>query len=224
VGRKIDPVGVLQINHDLHQRQRIDKPRCNQAFALANLFDGPVRFLDGAQKLCKVLKPPLPVAGIMVRALRERLSDPDADVVRLACALFAILPEKAAAPAIPRLGKLLVNRTPSIRLAAVRALRCLGARDRETLGMYVCSLAIDDAELRHAVGVALCEAGGGAIPLLVAALADDDPNAKIGAAIVLGRFGPGAASAVAALTALLEDSREAVRSAASKALERIRAE
>jgi len=169
-------------------------------------------------------KPPLPVAGILVRALRERLSDPDADVVRLACALFAILPEKAAAPAIPRLGKLLVNRTPSIRLAAVRALRCLGARDRETLGMYVCSLAIDDAELRHAVGVALCEAGGGAIPLLVAALADDDPNAKIGAAIVLGRFGPGAASAVAALTALLEDSREAVRSAASKALERIRAE
>jgi hypothetical protein len=61
-----------------------------------------------------------------------------------------------------------------------------------------------------------------AIPTLIRALADEDPETRAAAAGALGELGTNAAAAVPALARALQDDNEAVRTAATKALDRIR--
>jgi RNA polymerase sigma factor (sigma-70 family) len=61
-----------------------------------------------------------------------------------------------------------------------------------------------------------------AIPILIQALADKDPDTRAGAATALGEIGPDAAAAIPALKRALQDENEAVRVAAAKALNRMR--
>ena len=167
-------------------------------------------------------KPALPATDVFVRALRERLSDTEPAVVELACKLFVRLPESARAKAIPRIAKLLMHQDNETRLTAVDTLRKFGAQDRATVQAYVRSLSIQNRDLRNRVGRALLDIGGSAIPVLISALSEENPQAKVGAADALGRFGPMASSAIAPLTALTEDEREEVQGAVKKALARIR--
>src|SRR3990167_1845319 len=59
---EIDLISVFEINHDLHNRQRIDESRCDQTIVRADVFYRLVWFLDRAQELNQILTPLLPLA------------------------------------------------------------------------------------------------------------------------------------------------------------------
>ena len=59
---EVDPVGVLEVDDDLHQRQRIDEARRDETLVIAELRERLARFLQRAQEPVQVLAPSLPVA------------------------------------------------------------------------------------------------------------------------------------------------------------------
>jgi hypothetical protein len=74
---------------------------------------------------------------------------------------------------------------------------------------------------REIAAAALGRIGRAAVPSLVQALKNRDPDVRKEAALVLARIGPDAFQAVPDLTALLDDENEEVRKAAARALGQI---
>jgi hypothetical protein len=74
---------------------------------------------------------------------------------------------------------------------------------------------------REIAAAALGRIGRAAVPSLIQALKNRDPDVRKEAALVLARIGPDAFQAVPDLTALLDDENEEVRKAAARALGQI---
>jgi len=68
----------------------------------------------------------------------------------------------------------------------------------------------------------LAKLGLVAVPVLWAALRDDNPDVRVAAAAALGQMGPSARPAAPALRAALDDEDGAVRRAAAAALADLR--
>jgi len=81
-----------------------------------------------------------------------------------------------------------------------------------------------DAEVRRMVIEALSWMGPDAVPPLIAALKDASPAVRRAAARALGNLGADAQRARSALETAASDPQEDVRTAAAKALQRIRGE
>ena len=71
------------------------------------------------------------------------------------------------------------------------------------------------------IGDLVVRLGSDSVPLLIALLDEDDPNLRIWAIQVLGRFGEDADEAVEEISTFFEDASPEVRAAAQKAIEAI---
>ena len=71
------------------------------------------------------------------------------------------------------------------------------------------------------IGDLVVRLGSDSVPLLIALLDEEDPNLRIWAIQVLGRFGEDAEEAVAEISSFFEDASPEVRAAAQKAIEAI---
>src|SRR5262249_36630791 len=150
-----------------------------------------------------------------VPALRAALKEDDPDVrFQAAVALAKADPRhaEAAAAVIVRA----VGGRKASHYTAAPILRELGA----AVAVPPLGQALDQPDLgvRGAVAAALCRTGLPALPALTGALAGKQAALRRGAALALGKMGPGAQAAVPALGAALKDPDKDVRLQAARAL------
>jgi hypothetical protein len=121
----------------------------------------------------------------------------------------------AAAPVVPALIKALYDPVPIVREWAAEALGCIGPAAAEAaprLGIALRDRSCDAPSALSRIGLV-------AIPTLTKALANENPNVRIGAAQGLRMMGPDAQDAVPALiTAITRDGPEEARDYALYAL------
>jgi HEAT repeat protein len=120
--------------------------------------------------------------------------------------------------AIPSLVERLHDESPSVRDAAIRAIREIGVHDLTAIASLAALLADRDREIRASAAQTLARFGGDSVPSLLLPFADPDPKVRELAATVLRAIGPDAELAVPALTGRLCDPAVSVRSAAVLAL------
>ena len=149
--------------------------------------------------------------AILMAALR----DPSPQV-RLSAARGLASLRAAAAPAVPALSAALYDPDGSVRQAAVDTLGELGAV--EELAKAVSST---DPSVRHLAISKLASFGARAIPVLTAALENEDPDCVAQAASILGSMQPPPTAAVPALARALQRPEPLVRMRVVDALERI---
>ena len=124
----------------------------------------------------------------VVPALALLLTDPDLDVRLAAIAAFERM-GPAAKAAAPDLRRTLGSTDAELRVAAIRALACIGGAEASA-----------------------------AVPELIDAIGDADVRVRQTAAQVLGKLGPDARDAAPALCRALEDDNPQVQKAAGEAL------
>jgi HEAT repeat protein len=174
----------------------------------------------GAGWILALKEPPVQLNAI-VPVMRQRLplQAGSKDDVALAGALARIAPEHREAG----LGILLeaIEGKPRDRKAMALAEKTLG-----TLGEPACAGLVDRLNhhlrwVRASASRALAANGKVAVPALTQALKDPRPLVREGAAQTLGKIGPEARDAAAALAALSSDPHEHIRTAAAAALKKI---
>jgi HEAT repeat protein len=179
----------------------------------------------------------LPVLGEMgakakaaVPALGASLKDDDEEVRRLAAeALGRIGPD--AKEAVPALREALKDKSETVRRQAAETLGRVGPDARAAVPDLIRLFADETmfaanpetGEQRSVAVRAASRIGKDAVDPLLAALADDNPRVRAGAAEALGRIGPDAHRAVTLLLRLEDDPREPaeVRNAAKEARKRL---
>lgn len=159
----------------------------------------------------------------VVEALIERLDHDEARDRQGALIVLERL-EGAAAPAVPRVARLLAEDPDErVRRFAVATLEAVGPASRPAVPALLATVREDDSErIREYSARALPAVGAPvaqALPVLTAALEDPDWGVRAAAARALGEYGPEAAAARAALEAAAGDPEEPVRQAARQALE-----
>jgi HEAT repeat protein len=149
------------------------------------------------------------------------LSDPDADVRRLACVVLRAVGE-AGQPALPKLTPLLGDGDFSVRIAAAFAMQKLAPERREFVPVFA-------EAIRKGVGGVIVDIGSmgpdavWAVPLLTEALAGPEDTLQWLAAEALGKIGPRARDAIPALEKATRSKDERVSAAAKTALQSVRA-
>ncbi len=123
---------------------------------------------------------------------------------------------------VPALVAAMKDQQPVVRRGASNALgRYLGSERETALQALLAAMGDPDFWVRINAGRSLAsqgEAAAEAIPPIIRLLRTEDPNLRGQAAEVLGKFGPSAKVAVAALLTALDDMKDHVRKSAENAL------
>lgn len=173
--------------------------------------------LDAIERLGDVAEP-------LVPDLVAAVSDPDPFVRWAAARCLRGLAPRRPAEVVPALAKLLAERDPDIRIAALRALTAYEAAAVSTLPALVEQVKRADPNVRTAAITLLNqfgEAAAPAVPALIDNLRHDDAKVRRAAAEALGLLGSRAAAGNAALRQLTSDPNQDVRREAAIALYRI---
>lgn len=151
----------------------------------------------------------------VVKALAKTLTDKDARVRGMAVrALRQVKPDPKVM--LPVMIQVLEEAEPQAAMLAVETIVASG--DQAIAGL---TKALKHEHARYWACIALAEAGPkakGAIPALVATLADKRPEVQMQALIALGKIGPEAASAVPQIVTFLKQGQDATKYAAAFAL------
>ena len=159
-------------------------------------------------------------AAFATPALEAALADEDSEVRRLATfALGQIGP--AAQSTLPALAKLLKDQQLSVRLSAAFAAQKIEPANEIYVPVLVQAMQMGEGGVIVSVGRMGPEAAW-AVPTLIALLKDGRPGIRRLSAETLGRIGPGARAAEAALQTAARDPDDRVREAAQQAREAIR--
>jgi HEAT repeat protein len=154
--------------------------------------------------------------------LADALGDPDRFVRWASARAIGHIGPRQAPFAVPGLAKLLSDTDDNVRLAASATLEAMGAAAKDAMPALLKAIATGDAETRVAAMYILISIGaendGPAVPALIESLGATDQRVRRAAADVLGKLGPIAAPAEAALRHALEDDDQEVRTNASEAL------
>jgi HEAT repeat protein len=161
------------------------------------------KLLMGALSVAVVLS--ATAEGAEVEGLIKKLKSTDSDERRAAATALAELGAEAKG-AVPALTAALKDKDLFVRRYAAQALGAIGADARKSVPGLRALLSDSRKEVREAAVVALGKVGGPeAVQALAAAVRDgaNEPSVRKKAAEALGALGPGARSAVPALTAAL---------------------
>lgn len=126
---------------------------------------------------------------------------------------------KGATRTIEELIEDLSNRNPAVRKLAAERLGAAGPQAEPAVPVLIAALADNDESVYRAIANALGQIGPAAVRALIAALADNDGGVR--AATALGQIGPAAEPAVPTLVNALATGRPAVAGAAVTALGQI---
>src|SRR5262249_47926997 len=110
-----------------------------------------------------------------------------------------------ARSAAPELRLAMKSRDRTLSSYAAGALAMVGLADKAPLARLEEMLTGEKGDLRDWAAKGLGKSGGAAVGILTRALKSDDLGVREAAAVALGHVGEGAADAVPALTAALED-------------------
>jgi HEAT repeat protein len=161
-----------------------------------------------------------------VPALNAVLKDEDPSVrIEAAAALRSILGSEAS-HAVPVLVDLLAQKQAEVRREAAAQLADFGAVAIRSVPALNDAQKDADAGVRSAAAwatarITAAEANQRAAAVMIAALKDKEPRARLDAVRFLGTIGPDARAAIAALTEARLDDSEEVRKAAAEALAKI---
>jgi CubicO group peptidase (beta-lactamase class C family) len=156
--------------------------------------------------------------GAAVPGLVQSLAA-ESPLARQAAARALGLLGRDAIDAIPALVSALEDGEPLVREAAADALGRVGPEARAAVTPLIETFGGDDPYVAGAAAIALARIGDAAVASLTAALDDKSDDVRRSVVIALGRLGPAAAPASAALKrALTTDSLAVVRSNAADAL------
>jgi HEAT repeat protein len=167
-----------------------------------------------------------PRAQEAIPGLREVLRDEEPSVRLAAAAALRAIQGPDAEPAVAALVPLLSHADANIRRDTAAALAEFGAAAKVAIPALDEAQRDADASVRSAAALAVAritaaEAHRGAITVMIAALKDKAPRARLDAARFLGSLGPHAGEAVPALVEARLDENEEVRRAAAEALTKI---
>ena len=164
-----------------------------------------------------------PAAEAAVPALARALDDTDASVRSNAATALGDLGPVARA-AVPALVRALRDGDPDTRWASAEALGEIGVASEAVVAGLIDALDDPGAWVPMYARDGLKALGPEAIPAVIGALSDLDPEVRRLAAEVLGSYGSGAQAAIPALEALLDDPNMSigVRWTVGVALSRIR--
>jgi HEAT repeat protein len=155
-------------------------------------------------------------------ALTKTVADTDAEVRRLSInALGKIGP--AAESSLPALITALKDPEPSLRLRAALAIQKIDPKNLKFAPVLEGAMRAGDGRILLEVG-AMGKDGVWAVPTLIGLLSHESAKVRALAAQTLGRIGPAASDATAALQRILQDPNAAVHGAARDALARLQAQ
>lgn len=122
---------------------------------------------------------------------------------------------------LPLLVEALEDEDADVQLSAAALLASLGNETESAVSVMVAYLREPDSERRDVVMTLLSNLRRTAIPALIDALRDEDPNIRLGACRALGKMGKGAEEAIPALIDLLDEVSQDLPDCASVALGKI---
>ncbi len=125
---------------------------------------------------------------------------------------------------IPRVIRCLRSKDEGVRSAAVYVLWKLGGDSKEVVSAIARLMDDDSEKVKRYARLTLTKIGEKAVPALLSALEDPDPDVREAAAGVLGGMGPAAKSAEEGLCLAALDKEAKVRKASADALSKILAE
>jgi HEAT repeat protein len=162
-----------------------------------------------------------PDAKAAVGALNEALADSDPDVrLKITTALGKIEPGRAGRQAAELIAGL-KDKDPKVRRNAAESLGKLGRPEAGVVDALAGALQDKDFSVQLAVVSALEKLGPAAVPVLQKALQHRDKFVRQNAITALGNMSAGAAPALPAVRAALQDSELDVRMAAGEALTKL---
>lgn len=135
------------------------------------------------------------------------LVDRNANVRYGAASALDRIGEEAKAAVLP-LSKALKDKESKVRYAAARALAEMGDEPKEVIPSLIEALNDEDEEIRYQVALVLRKVAKYGIPQLLAAIQDEDPLRKKGAAFALGSVKPLPQNAVVSLKTIVDDERQ----------------
>jgi HEAT repeat protein len=157
----------------------------------------------------------------VVAALTRCAADSDEEVRYLSVdALGKLGP--AAKSSLPALKTALADPEKRVRTDAAMAMQKIDPEDRDFRPVLIAAMREGDGRTLLAVGAMGADAAW-AVPTLIGLLSHQAPQVRALAAKTLGRIGPAASAAKAALEAASRDSNAAVQKAAKDALNRVQA-
>lgn len=122
---------------------------------------------------------------------------------------------------LPLLVEALEDKDADVQLNAAALLASLGNETESAVPVMVAYLREPDSERRDVVMTLIFNLRRTAIPALIDALRDEDPNIRLGACRALGKMGKGAEEAIPALIDLLDEVSQDIPDCASVALGKI---
>jgi HEAT repeat protein len=157
----------------------------------------------------------------VIAALAKNIGDSDVDVRFLSIAALGKLGPLAKSVS-PALKPALADSEKRVRLEAAIALERIDPQDGASRPVLTAAMQEGDGRTLLAIGALGADAAW-AVPTLTGLLSHSSPQTRALAARTLGRIGPAANGAKAALDAASRDKNPAVQKAASDALSRIAA-
>lgn len=172
--------------------------------------------VDALRRLAELGPQALPA----LPAVTTTLTDPEADVRRLACVALGAMGE-GARPSAPQLSRTLSDADPGVRLNGAFTLQKLAPERRDFVPI------LEEAVRKKWSGtiVQIGELGpqaDWAVPVLMESLAAPEPTIQTLAAEALGKIGPAARDAIPALERTARSSDLQVSVAAKTALQSVR--
>ena len=156
----------------------------------------------------------------VIDALTKAVEDADAEVRRLSIdALGNFGP--SAKESLPALTRALRDSEPAVGLRAAMAIQKIEPGDSESQRALIAAMRRGDGRILREVG-AMEEKAAWAVPTVTMLLSHEAPQMRAVAAQTLGKIGPPARTAEAALRRATKDASAAVQEAARAALDRLR--
>lgn len=122
---------------------------------------------------------------------------------------------------LPAVVEALKDKAPDVRLNAAAFLASLGNDAESAVPAMIASLREPDNERRNLIMTLVADLRHAAIPALIDALKDEDPDIRLGACQALGKMGIGAEEAIPHLIDLLDEVGQEVPYCASVTLGKI---
>jgi HEAT repeat protein len=158
---------------------------------------------------------------VVMALANSAATDKDLEVRMLAIGGLSRIGKPAAA-SLPALKGALHDSDPHIPVQAALAIQKIEPNDRDSVPVLITAMRAGDGRVMLAVG-ALGKDAVWAVPTLVELLSHKTPQLRALVAQTLGRIGPPAAAAKAALERAGQDPNPAVRQSATEALEQVQA-